>query len=222
MESLTAKYFVSLQVGDVIEDFLIDTGATDSVLPASRYHIMEEVSSQLTLADGRRISSKGRVKLPLKTLDGTLLSEHDFVIADVKKCYLGTDILEMCEAVIDSGKRVMFTNTGKVIPFSIPESSEYSSYAVLSDIDFIDDVMFLTDDVPKADSKNLSNVDPICGSEDAVKKINDLLDSYENLFSGIGKTDLVELFIPTTDNVPVNLPSYRLPMHLKVKAKKND
>ena len=34
----------------------------------------------------------------------------------------------------------------------------------------------------------------------------------------IGKTDLVEHHIVTTDNIPVNLPSYRLPMHLKSKA----
>ncbi len=41
---------------------------------------------------------------------------------------------------------------------------------------------------------------------------------YKELFSGIGKTDLVTHHIQTTDAVPINLLSYRLPVYLKDKA----
>ncbi len=81
-------------------------------------------------------------------------------------------------------------------------------FAVLSDIDW-DDVSFLTDDVPKHKQ--------IC-TDDILSKIEVVLDSYNDLFSGIGKTDLVTHHIQTTDDVPINLPSYRLPVHLKDKA----
>ena len=87
-----------------------------------------------------------------------------------------------------------------------------SAFPVVAEIDFQDDVMFLTDDIPDS-----AIVYKDVGESNYDKQVNDLLGKYD-MFQGIGKTDLVEHHIVTTDNVPVNLPSYRLPMHLKSKA----
>ncbi len=69
------------------------------------------------------------------------------------------------------------------------------------------------DDVPEEDVPKQTQ---IC-TDDIHSEIV-VLDSYNDLFSGIGKTDLVTHHIQTTDDVPINLPSYRLPVHLKYKA----
>ena len=50
-------------------------------------------------------------------------------------------------------------------------------------------------------------------------QLNEMMDKYEQLFDGIGKTELVQHYIPTNDNVPISLPSYRVPLHLKTKAR---
>ncbi len=87
-------------------------------------------------------------------------------------------------------------------------------FAVLSDIDW-DEVSFLMDDVPEEDVPKQKQ---IC-TDDILREIEVVLDSYNELFSGIGMTDLVTHHIQTTDDVPINLPSYRcLPVHLKDKA----
>ncbi len=51
-----------------------------------------------------------------------------------------------------------------------------------------------------------------------LSEIEDVLDSYSGLFSGIDKTDLVTHHTQTTDDVRINLPRYRLPVYLKDKA----
>ncbi len=85
-------------------------------------------------------------------------------------------------------------------------------FAVLSDIDW-DEVSFLRDDVPE---EVVPKQKRIC-TDDTLSEIEVVLDSYNDLFSGIGKTDLVTHHIQTTDDVPINF-IYHLPVHLKDKA----
>lgn len=215
--SMTAKYSVALQVDDGVEELMVDTGAEVSVLPASRYR-GSGASITLYMADGTAMRTKGQLSVKLKTLDGRELMEHPFEIADVKKCYVGSDIMEKLGAVVDYGKHEFIINENVRIPLSKNCSNDKEKFIVLSDIDYGDDVEFLTNDVPEINDNSFA-VGNLC-NDDEKNKLLQKLNSYDDLFHGIGKTHLVQHFIPTVDNVPINLPSYRLPVHLKNKATK--
>ena len=221
IETMDAKYFAAFQIGNSIEEMLLDTGAAVSVLPKSRYNAECNSSVQLKLADGSSMYSSGTLKLPVRTLEGNYLTEHTFCIADVNKSYLGADLLETLDVVIHMKDCFLDVGGKYEVPLSTgcPSGQEY---ACLNDIDFIDDVMFLTGEVSTDVSSSGENAHSHGGnshSHGENDNLKSLLDSYESAFNGIGKTDLVEHFIPTTDNVPINLASYHLPMHLKSKAK---
>ncbi|KAG1696984.1 Protein white [Nymphon striatum] len=102
VQAISGSYFVTLQLGDAMEEFLVDTGAVVSVLPASRYEASSHHGStaELRLADGRLMNSEGYLNLDVHTPDGLFLCNHTFYIADVTKSYLGTDLLKVLHAVI--------------------------------------------------------------------------------------------------------------------------
>ena len=73
---------------------------------------------------------------------------------------------------------------------------------------------YLTDNV-NVDDERLPDENPVEGAPDWVSTLS----SFSDLFSeGIGITDLAMHNIQTSDDVPVNLPAYRTPIHLKEKA----
>lgn len=154
--------------------------------------------------------------MPVRTLDGTLLTDHEFQLADVNKTYLGADLLENLSAVINLGEGYIDMESLRIPLLTGPDGGRQQFYC-LGDIDFIDDVHFLTSDVPTGDAKKDSDTS-VKIDKSIPGELNLLLNQYTDSFTGIGLTDLVEHHIPTTDNIPVNLPSYRMPMHLKAKA----
>ena len=214
VNAIAARYFVTLQVGQGIEEMLLDTGASISILPANRYDVTNYCNSELRVADGRIMKSTGSVTLPICSVDGNFLLDHEFYIAPVDKCYIGTDILEKLGAVVDIQKRIITTEQNVVIEMSSEAACLGRRSTVVSSVEIEDDVQYLTGDVPEDVTEPTSCVDGF-----KKKEMETLLESYENLFSGIGKTELVKHYIHTEDNVPVNLPSYRLPVQLKDKAK---
>ena len=211
VESVAARYFLTLQIGDGIEELLLDTGASESIIPAVRYDAENKwkAENKSTLADGSQMSASGTINLPVKTLDGNFLLEHNFTVAPVNKCYIGTDVLELLGAVVDIKMKIVKTADGLRLPLHAASAASGQQSTVVSSLD-IDDVHFLTKETPQI----YPDVGT-CVDEMLTMKINNLADKYEDIFSGIGKPDLVKCYINTTDNVPVNLPSYRLPIHLK-------
>ncbi len=124
------------------------------------------------------------------------------------------DLLKKLDAVIHVNEEHIARRNGLKIPFEKNNCEPIvlptkEPFAVLSDIDW-DEVYFLTDDVPEED---VPKQEQIC-TDDILSEIEVVLDSYNDLFSGIGKTDLVTHHIQTSDDVPINLPSYRLPVNL--------
>ncbi len=233
LNTVQATYYLPLLLGDVVEELLLDTGAGVCVLPASRYTPTHTSDLPLTLADGSTLKSYGTVRLPVSTLEGGRIGNHDFHIADVSKPYLGADLMEQkMDGVIHLRERyVEARSLGENIPFNAQPSAGHQSYPVVAKIDFIDDVAFLTDDVADSHSKpegSKGRAEPLAEDnheaqavkEDTGNQARAMIEKYEKLFGGIGKTDLVQHFIPTSDNVPINLPSYRIPLHLKAKARK--
>ena len=140
-----------------------------------------------------------------------LVDQHKFYIADVKYAYLGLKLLENIGADLLLTKGVIKLTNGTEIPLEYDDSQE--KFSVLSNIS-VDDVEFLTDGVP---DDELHNSTSIC-TDEIRRELNCYLDSKSKLFNGIGYTNLVEHHIKTSDDLPVNLPSYRLPVHLKQKA----
>ncbi|KAG1696647.1 hypothetical protein GQR58_006223 [Nymphon striatum] len=148
-----------------------------------------------------------------------LVQKHEFCCADVTKCYFGADLLEYLGAIIDFENKCLTTNVGVCITLTSNSSDAHCKFVpfhVSSEINFIDDVMFLTDDLIDVPCDS----DVTCGNSNKSTRVTELIESYSGFFSGIGKTDLDQHYIPNTDNVPINLLSYRLPVHLKDKAKK--
>ena len=149
--------------------------------------------------------------MPVTTTDGKYISDHEFCVASVSKSYLGADLLEKMDAVIYlKGGYIQSGAINAQIPLLSTAVENSPAFPVVADIDFIDDVEFLTGDVSDGNDE--------CYTDDNVR-LNSMLDKYEKLFGGIGKTDLVQHYISTNDNVPINLPSYRVPIHLKDKAR---
>lgn len=211
VDSMAPKYYAPLQVGSHIEEMLVDTGAMISVLPVSRYCATQFSSVSLKLADGSNLRTSGTVTIYVGTTDGKYIGEHEFCVADVAKAYLGADLLEKMDAVIHlKGGFIDARTINTQIPLRSNVSESSTTFPVLADIDFIDDVEFLTGDVVVNDIEGYSGDN---------SKLNVMLDRYEKLFGGIGKTDLVQHYIATSDNVPINLPSYRVPLHLREKAR---
>ncbi len=216
LHELSGVKFVTLQIGDRVERLLVDTGAAISVLPSAYFDASDKRQITLKLADESVLVSNGCNTFPVKMLDGTLIAKHEFCIANVKKCYLGYDLLKKMNAVIHIHNEYIVGADGEWrIPLERPEDdvSFDTPVMVLADINF-DDVEFLTDDVPEI-IRPTSHV----GDDATLERVDELLESFDDLFHGIGKTDLVVHHIETTDDVPVNLPSYRIPLHLKNKAR---
>ncbi len=140
------------------------------------------------MADESQINSDGMINLSVKTVDGIDLSSHNFHVVKVKKSYLGMDLLKKLDAVIHVNEEHIAYRNGLKIPFEknncepiVQTSTE--PFAVLSDIDW-DEVSFLTDDVPEEDVPKQKQ---IC-TDDIHSEIEVVLDSYNDLFSGISKT----------------------------------
>ena len=184
VDAMTAKYFAALQIGDNIEEMLVDTGAAVSVLPVSRYKAESDSTAKFTLADGSILKSSGILKLPVKTLDGKLLACHQFQVADVNKTYLGADLLEHLNAVINLRDSSIDIGVSQ-IPLHIGSEGGRNGFQCLENVDFIDDVEFLTGDVPSLEDDDNSQ-----GSykidQNVSKELDKLLDSYSNSFTGIG------------------------------------
>ena len=210
VNSVDDTCYVTLQLNGEIHDLMVDTGAKVSVLPSTLFDaVLETTHDNLTVADGRDVHAHGEISVNVKTLDGIHLADHNFVVADLKKCYLGYDLIKILRSCVNSDTNELITIDGVRIPMHPYEANVSSaSFPVLNEIDF-DDVVFLTDGVPESAVPASTNIDV---------NVENLLDKYDSLFTGIGKTDLVQHFIETTDNVPVNLPPYRLPVNLKEKA----
>ena len=214
VDCVAARYFITLQIGDGVEEMLLDTGASVSILPASRYVPTGSYDGDLTLADGSKMKFGGSLELDVVSVDGEFLLKHKFCVAPVEKCYIGTDILESLGAVVNLQKRTLTTDKNIILPLQAVALCLGHRSAVVSSVDLENEIQFLTDDVPASDIQ-----EGTCIDENLRSDIENLLDSHGDIFSGIGKTDLVKHYIVTSDNVPVNLPSYRLPIHLKDKAK---
>ena len=218
VDSITPKKnYATLQIGNFIEEVLVDSGATVSVLPEARYKPTTHSTGKLTVANESTMVSTGTITFPLKTLEGEKLGSHEFIVAPVKKAYIGSDILDKLDAIMDFKRKIVTTNLGTEFKLHARQSleSESTNYDIISDIEFIDDVHFLTNDIPDVNIKNNDESHVNC---EYAAEIENLLENYDEMFHGIGKTDRVVHFIPTNDNVPVNLPSYRIPIHLKDKA----
>ena len=196
VDSVSSKFFLTLQVGDVIEELLLDTGASVSLLPDSRFVPNSESNADFSLADGCKMSASGHMELPVRTLEGDLLLNHNFYAAPVTKCYIGTDILEKIGAVVDLHKQIVTTSHGSVIPLCAASSYVGQQCPVVAALDLENDAQFLTDEVPDP-----PDVTGVCVDEEGKLKIEELVNSYDGLFSGIGKTNMVKHYINTTDNV---------------------
>ena len=70
MNGQNSLAFVTLQLGNELERFCVDTGAKDGVLPASRFVPDFKDETRLILADNGEIISPGKARFALKTLDG--------------------------------------------------------------------------------------------------------------------------------------------------------
>ena len=87
-------------------DFLVDSGADISVLPASPSDLAGRPSARLVAANGSTIRAFGSKSLPLK-FDG-LATSHKFLVAEVKKPILGADFFSSHRLLIDlQGRRLL-------------------------------------------------------------------------------------------------------------------
>ncbi len=185
---LSGVKFVTLQIGDRVERLLVDTGVSVSVLPNKLFTPTDMKSISLRLADGSNMQSDGQGTFSVRMLDGVFLAEHDFCIDNVKKCYLGYDLLKKLGASIHTQGEGFIIGSGDWrIPLERQDSDGAfdTSVMVLADIDF-DDVEFLTGDVPEADVKITSSV---CDST-SMKKMDEILDSYDDLSMELEKVIL--------------------------------
>lgn len=210
VNALNGSYFVTLQVSNRMQTFMLDTGAAVSILPEGLFETTTLENINLTLADGRKLVSAGKTTQNLYTIDGQYLCSHEFCVANIRRAYLGRDVLRRLDAVIHIGEGVVTCRGGIQIKLTTSEQNTEDCFPVLSDIDY-DDGAFLTKDV-----ETTGHNDAVC--HEGTPDVDKLLREHSETFKGIGKTTLVQHYIPTTDNVPINIPSYRLPMHLKNKA----
>ena len=91
------------------ERFLVDTGATCSVLPFSS-STSTPLGPSLTAADGRRIKTWGFSDRQLCFGDRTF--KHTFVLAEVDQPILGVDFLASSQLLVDpAGNRVLYATT---------------------------------------------------------------------------------------------------------------
>ena len=213
IDGVNAKCYLTLQLGGNIEDMMVDTGAEISIVPASRFSPDIAVKTPLTVADGNILDTFGYITLPVRTLDGRKIADHKFCVAAVNKCYLGYDILKNTSAEISLTNDTISLKNIKMKMHKGEKGNSNNVFSVLADIGFVDDVHFLTEGTPEVIDENDKNFPE-------KPDVENLLNNYEGMFEGIGKTDLVQHYIPLVDNVPVNATPYRLPVHLKEKASK--
>ena len=104
-------------------NFLIDTGAEISVIPASANDIRYGQRGQsLAAANGTAIKSYGQRNLSLKF--GSHQYEWKFMLADVNRPILGADFLRANSLLIDlSGKRLIHSGTYTSVQLAMSQHS---------------------------------------------------------------------------------------------------
>lgn len=198
---------------------LLDTGASLSILPASKFTATLLPKKRLVLLSGETLENYGEICSTISDSSGSVLCKHEFNIADVDHALIGMDLLSELNATIDIANSLLICDNATFTLF--PETSldppDADVDVLIADADF-EDVVYITSEVD-VDFPAESPSESTTSSSDVNDKVKVILKKYEPLFSGVGKTELVQHYINTSDNAPINLPSYRLPMHLKSKAK---
>ena len=87
-------------------DFLVDTGAQRSILPATHWDRQGNAGESLKAANQTSIKTYGKRMVMLKF--GGQLYEHEFTIADLPHRFLGMDFFEKNDVSIDAKKRELF------------------------------------------------------------------------------------------------------------------
>jgi hypothetical protein len=217
MDNKSHRRLFVLYIDNKPMNCLLDTGASLSILPANQFSATLLPSKRLVLLSGETLENYGSIQTNVSAETGKILCEHEFCIADITRPIIGIDLLTTIKATIDLGHEKLIYEGGTIIltPELPTDSKEPEIEVLIADADF-EDVVYLTEEINLMPDLSSSCDQSVPAWSNNVKT---LLKPYSSLFSGVGKTDLVQHYINTTNNVPVNLPSYRLPIHLKTKAK---
>jgi hypothetical protein len=226
--SRPSRKFVIFCIDGKKVECLLDTGASLSILPAKEFSANLLPKNKLVLLSGDILDNFGMLNAPVADLHGKNLCTHEFSVADIDRVIIGIDLLVKLNAKIYLTENLLKCDNYNftLYPESVVDADATSDDGndvpamLIADADF-EEIVYFTSDVEENDGLVSPSKSSTCEKTVFVEnvKFNKLVHNYGKLFSGVGKTNLVQHYINTTDNVPINLPAYRIPMHLKTKAK---
>lgn len=106
---------VAARISNLKLDFLIDTGATVSIIPRKYIngHVLNPTAVNLTSANGQPIKSHGEATINLNILKLRREFKWNFVIADTVNAIIGADFLSHFGLIVDCGNQKLIDKLTK-------------------------------------------------------------------------------------------------------------
>lgn len=233
VEQISYRWFVNVTLNNVRLGLLCDSGASVSALPISMFApTSRRCEDSMVSVTGQRIHVHGTMSGHVN-ISGIEI-DHDFKVADIGKGIMGMDLLKKLNAQIDFVNGIMFINSNSSGKIQIQLETEFSS-VVSENGPVIEECLRIS--LPEGSENgplityydkvlHENDVDANCcwqlneiSTEEFSSYTKDILEDFEDLCTGTGKTDLIVHSINTGNAEPVRTKPYRLPTALVDGAK---
>ena len=198
--------------------FLVDTGSSASILPNSEFPAKKKPSKQkFRAANGKPVRMVGRLDCLLDFDSWT--AQHCFEVGEVSEPLLGTDFLKKHKLQID-------TETMSVRRREVEILSRLDELRSPDDSDSAEEmtIISLVNGGEMPEGQVMAREDDLASERSSQSPFVDVeqrkfLERWDHLFQGLGHVDQISHRIETGDAKPISLPSHRIPIHLRAKAK---
>ena len=207
-------------------DLLVDTGSSVSILSEKCFEATKKEEMTFRTANGQPLRISGRLEGQVTVQEWK--GEHSFYVGEVTTNVLGMDFLHTSGATVDATEdqvRIHFKKeSSKVQVAQVEEAATLDEEELEDEVDGLQRVFTVEKD-PGYVVKS-SDLFEEHGSEESEQQqdvlppeAQQLMEDYEDVFTGLGHTELVTHRIETGDATPISSPSYRLPVNLLEKAR---
>ncbi|CAM1312560.1 Uncharacterised protein r2_g2300 [Pycnogonum litorale] len=204
LDNLNKRYYIEGFINKRKENFLLDTGASISVLPVTSYKPDKPDDTILRATDGRNLKVYGSLNADLQF--GHIRDKVNCLVADVNTPILGIDFLKKHEAKIDLNGLIEFPNDNTTVKLSeeVTSNHKLETTSTLKFLNIIEAKDLYSDDDKAEGDKEANNSE--------MQQTQILLNKYDSLFKGLGKTNLITHSIETGHSKPIRSYTYRVPL----------
>ena len=202
------RQFINLVVGNKPLMGLIDTGSQVSTVPAERT-VKKSSHYQATAINGSGIEIIGSTRIPVSFNGDTV--EHNFLIADLDTPIIGRDFLLKIKGNVRHDNWLDYSLNNK--PRSCPLVLEDQSSKMREELSQVIGSVVV-------DDLSITSDPPTDTSAQPHPKLTTILEHYDDVFEGIGYTELTEHRIELKEDTIINSKPFPVPHAYREEVRK--